>query len=214
MSDVASRLRSQKRSWAHPGSSHDRLVRTALFVLPISIGVLGAFLVMAPLLMGGDVSFVLDKNKVDLASERLLVNAAEYRGQDQRGRPFHLHAGSAVQQSSAEPIVRLNDLAAEIRLEDGPASLKADRGQYDINTQRVAVNGPIRFEAADGYTLNTNDATIDLKSRQLQSGGRVSGNTPTGVFSADRLNADLEQRTVSLKGNARLRIVPGRANRQ
>jgi lipopolysaccharide export system protein LptC len=42
----------------------------------------------------------------------------------------------------------------------------------------------------------------------------VTGNTPTGVFSANKLTADLESRTVSLEGNARLRIVPSRANRR
>jgi lipopolysaccharide export system protein LptC len=214
LSEVALRLRSQRRSWAHPGSSHDRMVRLSLVVLPLGIGVLAAFLVTAPLLMGGDVSFVLDKNKVDVAQERLRIESAEYRGADANGRAFHLHAGSAIQRSSAEPVVQLNDLSAEIRLEEGPASIRADRGHYDLNSQRVAVEGPLRFQTADGYTLNTHDATVDLKSRKLQSGGAVSGNTPTGTFSANRLTADLERRTVSLDGNARLRIVPQRANRR
>ena len=207
-------MRSQRRSWAHPGSSHDRMVRLSLVALPIGIGVLAAFLVTAPLLMGGDVSFVLDKNKVDIAPERLRIESAEYRGADTRGRPFHLHAGSAIQRSSAEPVVQLNDLSAEIRLEEGPASIRADRGHYDLNSQQVAVDGPLRFQTSDGYTLNTHDATVDLKTRRLQSGGAVSGNTPTGTFSANRLSADLERRTVSLDGNARLRIVPQRANRR
>jgi len=214
MSDVAARLRSQKRGWAHPGSSHDRVVRTGLVVLPMGIGVLGAFLVISPLLMGGDVSFVLDKNKVDISPERLRIDAAEYRGSDEKGRPFHLHAGSALQRSSAEPIVRLNDLAAEIRLDDGPASIKADSGHYNMTSERVAIDGPLKFQTADGYVLNTNNATVDLKTRKLESGGAVTGNTPSGVFSANKLTADLESRTVSLEGRARLRIQPRGAKRQ
>ena len=214
MSEIAARLRSQRRAWAHSGSSHDRILRLLLIVLPIGIAVLGAFLVVAPLLMGGDVSFVLDKNKVDIAQERLRIEAAEYRGADAKGRPFHLHAGSAVQRSSAEPIVQLNDLTAEIRLAEGPASIRADRGHYNLNSQRVAVDGPLRFQTSDGYLLNTHDAVVDLKTRQLQSGGAVTGNTPMGTFSGNQLSADLEKRTVSLDGNARLRIVPQRANRR
>ena len=185
MSEVAARLRSQKRSWAHPGSGHDRLVRISLLFLPVGIGVLSAFLVLAPLVTGGDVSFVLDKNKVDMASERLRTEAAEYRGEDAKGQAFRLHAGSAVQRSSAEPIVQLRDLSAEIALPEGPASLKADRGHYDMEKERVAVDGPIKFQTADGYTLDTHDASVDLKTRRMQSGGAVSGRTPTGVFSAD-----------------------------
>ena len=214
MSDVAIRLRSQKRAWAHPGSSHDRLVRTALWILPAGIGVLSAFLVLAPLLTGGDVSFVLDKNRVEIAGERLRIEAAEYRGEDAKGQPFRLHAGSAVQQSSAEPIVQLHDLSAEIKLPEGPAVLKADKGRYDLEKEQVAVEGPIKFRTSDGYALDTHDATLDLKTRRMVSGGAVSGSTPMGTFSGNKLTADLEQRTVRIDGNARLRIYPGRAKRQ
>ncbi|MDF7777480.1 LPS export ABC transporter periplasmic protein LptC [Sphingomonas sp. AOB5] len=214
MSEVAERLQSQRRSWAHPGSRHDTMVRTALYVLPAIIGVLAAFLVLSPLFAGGDVSFVLDKNKVDVASERLRIQAAEYRGQDAKGQPFKLNAGSAVQKDSSEPIVQLNDLSAEIVFPEGPANLRADKGRYDMQRDQVAVDGPISFRTSDGYTLDTHDATVDMKTRRMQSGGAVSGRTPMGVFSGNKLTADLEQRTVRIDGNARLRIYPNRAKRQ
>ncbi|MDR6851906.1 lipopolysaccharide export system protein LptC [Sphingomonas sp. BE123] len=213
MSEIAVQERSRRKRWARPGSSHDRIVRTLLAVLPAGIGVLGAFLVMAPLFMGGDVSFVLDKNKVDVAGERLRIQSARYRGADAKGQPFVLEAGSAVQKSSAEPVVELNDLSAAIRLSDGPARVEAERGRYDMQTEQVAVIGPIRFRAADGYRLDTRDSTIDLKSRQLTGTGNVAGNTPLGSFSGDRMTADLDKRTVKIEGNARLRIDPKRANR-
>lgn len=214
MSEVAVQVRSQKRAWAHPGGNHDRMVRLALWVLPAGIGVLGAFLVIAPLMTTGEMSFVLDKNRVEIAQERLRIDTADYRGQDAKGQPFRLHAGSAVQQSSAEPIVQLRDLSAEIKLPEGPASLKADQGRYDLEKEQVAVEGPIKFQTADGYTLDTHDATVDLKTRRMQSGGAVTGTTPMGTFSGNKLTADLERRTVSLDGNARLRIYPKRANRR
>lgn len=214
MSEIALRLQSQRRAWAHPGSSHDRVVRVALLVLPAAIGALTAVALFMPLFFGGDVSFVLDKNRVDVARERLRIQSAEYRGEDSKGQPFRLQAGSAVQKSSAEPIVQLNDLSAQIGLPEGPASLRADRGRYDMDKQQVAVDGPIRFETADGYTLDTHDATVDLRTRRMASGGAVSGKTPMGVFSGDRLTADLERRTVALSGNARLRIFPRQAKRR
>ena len=195
---------------ALPGSAHDRLVRTVNWVLPVLIGVLSAFLVMAPLTTGGDVSFVLDKNKVEVAKERLKIQAARYRGADSKGQPFELIAGSAIQKSSAEPIVRLQKLAADIQLGDGPASLVADLGGYNMDTEQVTVDGPISFRAPDGYTLDTRDATVDLKTRQMRSGGAVAGTVRQGTFSADRMDADLDSHTVTLTGNARLHITPGR----
>lgn len=208
MSEAAARGRSERQRWALPGGRHDRLVATANMALPVGIGVLAAFLVMAPLTMGGDASFVLDKDKVDIASERLKVQQAQYRGTDDKGQPFQIDAGSALQKSSAEPIVRLRDLAAAIRLSDGPARLTAPSGRYDMDRQQVGVDGPIALRAPDNYSLDTRNATVDLKTQRLRSTSGVTGTVRQGRFSGDQLDADLERRTVTLRGNARLRIDP------
>ena len=210
MSDVARRVRSARQVWALPGSAHDRLVSTLKIVLPIGIGVLGAFLVVAPLTATGDVSFVLDKHKVDVAHERLRIQAAQYRGQDGKGQPFTLDARQAVQKSSAEPVVQIGGLAASLTLADGPARVTANHGRYDMDSEQVAIDGPIAVDGPRGYTLRTQNATVDLKARTLASGAGVTGTVTQGAFSADRMRADLESRTVSLDGHAHLRIVPHR----
>ena len=208
MSEAAVSVRSARQIWAAPGSSHDRVIGVLRLALPVLIGVLAAFLVMMPLAGSGDVSFLLDKNKVEVAKERLRIQAATYRGEDGKGQPFQLTAGSAIQKSSAEPIVQLNQLAATILLADGPANLVAGHGRYNIDSQQVMLDGPLRFNATGGYQLDTNDATVDLKTRKMRSGGAVTGTVPQGTFSASRLTADLENHVVTLDGNARLRIVP------
>ena len=211
MPDPARRTRSARKQWAAPGSRHDRLVSVMRVVLPTGIGILSAFLVMAPLTAAGDVSFVLDKNKVEVAHERMKIQSARYRGQDTKGQPFELDAGSAIQRSSAEPVVQLRDLSAGIQLTDGPARVVAGQGHYDMDTQRVTLEGPIAVRAAGGYRLDTSNATVDLESRRMQSAGAVTGTVPQGTFRGDRMRADLEARTVTLDGNARLRFVPGGA---
>jgi lipopolysaccharide export system protein LptC len=212
MSEAVATLRTPRQIWALPGSSHDRIIGALRIALPVSIGVLAAFLVMAPLTTAGDVSFLVDKNKVEVAKERLRIQAATYRGEDGKGQPFALTASSAVQKSSAEPIVQLHQLAARIQLADGPAHFAANHGHYDMSSQQVTIDGPVRFIATGGYQLDTQDATIDLKTQQMRSGGNMAtGTVPQGNFSASRLNADLETHVVKLDGNARLRIVPRRS---
>ncbi len=208
MSEIAQRIRSERQVWAAPGGSHDRIVGITHWLFPVLIGVLAAFLVMAPLTMGGESSFLLDKNKVEVAKERLKIQQARYRGEDAKGQPFVLTAESAIQRSSAEPIVKLDRLAAAIRLADGPATIQANTGRYDMDAEQVHVDGAIAVRAAGGYTLDTHDATVDLKTRELRSDGAVTGTVPQGTFSANSLRADLEARTVSLDGNARLHIKP------
>lgn len=206
MSLQAEQQRDHRRLWALPGGSHDRLVTTLKAALPVAIGVLAAFLATAPFSGTSEVSFVLDKNKVEVARERMRVTEALYRGEDSKKQPFSLRAGSAVQKSSREPVVDLNDMSARILLSDGPAVLDARRGRYDMQTEKVAIDGPVQFQSAGGYRLTTRDVNIDLRKREMRSQGRVDGRMPIGTFTADHLEADLSERTVTLNGRARLRI--------
>lgn len=206
MSIQADQQRHARRDWARPGGRHDRLVARLKNWLPVFVGVLAALLVMAPFTGGDKVSFVLDKNKVEVAKERMRVSEALYRGEDSKGQPFSLRAGSAVQKSSREPIVDLDDMSARVLLSEGPAVLNARKGRYDMEKERVAVDGPVQFEAAGGYRLTTRDVGIDLKTRRMRSAGRVDGRIPIGTFSGDHLDADLGARTVTLNGRASLRI--------
>ena len=206
-----SSARSARQIWAMPHGSHDRLVARARVVLPMLIGVLGVALIAAPLTMHSEISFVLAKDNVALARERMRVTAAEYRGEDSNGQPFVLRAGSAVQVSSRDPVVRLRNLDAQIGLADGPARMHADSGRYDMDREIVRIDGPLAFTTADGYHLATRDVVVGLKSRRLASGGPVDGVMPLGSFSADRIAADLSTHVVTLNGRARLHIVQGGA---
>jgi lipopolysaccharide export system protein LptC len=209
MSEAALKERVRKQGWAAPGGLHDFLVRLLKIVLPTAIGVLLAYLALAPLQKGRDISFILDKNKVDVAKERMRVEAARYRGQDNKGRPFTIDASSAVQANSQQKIVDILGMSAEIGLDSGPATLRAGRGRYDIEAQKVDILGPIQLAAADGYRLATRDVAVDLSSQQLESRGAVEGTMPLGRFSANKLEADLPQKKVVLTGRARLHIKQG-----
>lgn len=211
MSEAAIVAASARRRWALPGSRHDLIVRATRVALPMGIGALVAFLSIAPLTIASDMSFVLDKNKVEVAKERMRATEALYRGEDDRGRPFSLRAGSAVQQSSADPVVRLSELSARIAMDEGPAVLQAGQARYNMDSEKVAVDGPVTFQSSDGYRLATRDVDVDLKTRQLASRGSVEGRMPIGTFSGARLSADLNARVVRLEGGARLRIVQGAA---
>jgi lipopolysaccharide export system protein LptC len=209
MSEAAVKERVRKQGWAAPGGAHDFLVRLLKILLPTAIGVLLAYLALAPLQKGRDISFILDKNKVDVAKERMRVEAARYRGQDNKGRPFTIDASSAVQANSQQKIVDILGMSAEIGLDSGPATLRAGRGRYDIEAQKVDILGPIQLAAADGYRLATRDVAVDLSSQQLESRGAVEGTMPLGRFSANKLEADLPQKKVVLTGRARLHIKQG-----
>jgi len=209
MTDKADRIRQRRRAFASPGSPLDRTVRLLAVALPALVGAIAAAMLIAPLSPRGEVSFLLDRNKVATANDRLRVDDAMYRGLDQRGRPFSVAAGEAVQTSARVPVVQMEELIARWLLDDGPAVLTAPAGRYEIDNQVLDVDGPVRFTAAGGYAILARNVEVDLPSRELVGSGGVEGEIPAGTFSADRILADLNGRTITLDGNARLRMVPG-----
>jgi lipopolysaccharide export system protein LptC len=209
MSEAADRKHEKMRHWAEPGSRHDVVIRAVKYGLPVLIVGLVFMLAIAPFDRRGDVSFILDKNEVEQARERMRVEQARYTGEDNKGQRFLIIADRAVQQSSNVPVVTIEGVRARLNLARGPLSIAALKGRYDLEQEMVVVDGPVRVVGPDGYRLATRDVTVNLDNRTMQSKGAVSGEMPLGRFQAGSLNADLDERTVRLNGGVRLKIVQG-----
>jgi lipopolysaccharide export system protein LptC len=207
MADAAATRR--KQVWAVPGSAHDRVVRWSKVLLPAAVGILIAVLALAPLGKKGDVSFILDKKKVENAHERMRVEEARYTGTDDKGQKFLIIANNAIQPSSDVPVVSITGMFAQLEQQPAPLQLGANKGRYNLDTQTILIDGPVRVTGGDGYQLATRDVTVDMKQRQMKSAGPVSGAMRLGEFEAGQLKADLNSRTVVLDGGARLKIVQG-----
>jgi lipopolysaccharide export system protein LptC len=209
VSEAARRDLALKRHWAVPGSRHDRIVRATKFVLPILIVGLLLMLAIAPFDKRDDSSFILDKNKVDAAQERMRVEAARYTGTDDKGQKFSINADRAIQPTSDRPIVDIEGMRAMLALERGPLSIIALKGRYNLDEQKITIDGPVRVAGPDGYRLETRDVGVDLKRRNLASRGRVTGEMRLGRFEAGRMTADLATHEVVLTDKVRLNIRQG-----
>src|ERR1700755_2693004 len=125
MADAAARDREVKLRWAEPGSAHDRIVRWSKIALPSAVGVLIAVLALAPLDKHGDVSFILDKKKVENAPEHLRLETAHYTGTDDKGQNCQIVANRALQRSANVPIVDIQGVMASLGLANGPMTIAA-----------------------------------------------------------------------------------------
>jgi lipopolysaccharide export system protein LptC len=209
MAEAAARKRFAKPRWAEPGSAHDRLVRWSKVALPAAVGVLFAILAVAPLEKKGDVSFILDKKKVQSAPESMRVEAARYTGTDNKGQLFQIVANRAIQPSSDTPLVNISGMFARLNQQQGPVLIQANQGRYNLDSHQVAIDGPVNVTGADGFRLNTSNVLVNLDDRQLASQGPAEGATRLGQFRANHIRADLNDHTVVLDGGARLKIVQG-----
>jgi lipopolysaccharide export system protein LptC len=209
MAEAAARTRGTDPRWAEPGSAHDRLVRRAKVILPAAVGVLFVILALAPLDKKGDVSFILDKKKVQSAPERMRVEQARYTGTDNKGQLFELVANRAVQRTSDTPLVDIDGMFARLNQQQGPVLIQANQGRYNLDTHQVAIVGPVNVTGANGFRLNTSNVSVNMDDRQLASQGPAEGATRLGQFRANHISANLNDHTVVLDGGARLKIVQG-----
>ena len=203
---------SRRQRAALPGSTKDKVFGVLKVVLPVAaVAVLGT-IVIWPLAAAQEFSFLLDKDKVEMAKERLRIDDALYRGETARGEAFVISAGGAVQRSSAVQIVELTMLKAKLAREDGPATVVAPAGRYFMATDMLQINGPVRLDSAAGYSLDSSTVDIDLNRRTVVTTKPVTGVMPLGTFRANSLTGDIQGRNIVLDGGVHLRI-NGRAGK-
>ena len=152
MSEAAIRTRDVKRHWAEPGGRHDRVVKLAKFGLPVVVLGLVAILVISPFDQRDDVSFILDKNGVDKATERMRIEQARYAGEDNKGNKFVITANRAIQQSSDVPVVAIEGMKAELGLSQGPLLIVANAAITTSTTRWWQIDGQVRVTGGDGYS--------------------------------------------------------------
>ncbi len=210
LTTLAEATRDRRRRFAAPGGSHDHVIAVLGKALPAMVGLVAAVMVLTPLSPRGEVSFLLDRHKVAMTDNRIAVDRATYRGNDNDGRPFEVSAGHALQRSPTVPVIAMQGLAAKLQLQDGPASVAAPTADYDYSADKLVSRHPLTFTAADGYRMTMSNVTIDLKTHMAMGSGGVQGTLPAGSFTADQASADLGERTIALAGHARMRMTPGK----
>ncbi len=208
MSTAARQLAKDRRAWALPGSRWDRMTKILRRAFPVAAALILLAGLIWPLTQDREFSFILSKDRVEMAGDRMRLDQAVYRGEDSRGRPFMIRAESGLQQSSADPKVALIALRAQIEMDDGLATVTSPKGIYDLEKERLIVSGPVRINRPSGYRVVTSDVIVDIPSRTVRSNERVVGAVPLGTFAADTLAIDVETRTLVLEGNTKMRINP------
>ena len=203
---------SRRQRSALPGSPRDRVFGVLKVALPAAALAVLATIVIWPLAKVQEFSFLLAKDNVAMATERLRLDRAVYRGETAKGEAFVISAGSAVQRSSAAPVVELKSLTAKLAMADGPATVIAPAGRYFLETDKLQISGPVTLDSAAGYSVDSATVDIDLNSRAVTTEAAVTGKLPIGSFRAGRLSADIQGRKMVLYDGVHLRIY-GRAGR-
>jgi lipopolysaccharide export system protein LptC len=193
---------------ALPGGGYDRMVTMLRWLLPALALILLGLITIWPLTSAQEFSFLVAKDKVALSPDRMRIDNAVYRGETKAGKPFEIRAADAVQHSSSVPVVQLTRLSAFLADTDGPASVTAPTGRYEMDNDLLVVNGPVRVDSAAGYTLDAGEITVSLLDSTVKTNKPVTGTLPIGTFSGDSMHADINGHIVTIDGHVRLHIQP------
>ena len=131
----------------------------------------------------------------DVAAGRLLVghglglpeagqlSDASYHGVDQRGRPYTMTATTAREVTAQR--VDLTDPKGDILLEGNRwLMVQGRQGVYMQHIGSLDLSGDVQLYRDDGTTMQTDTATLDLKSGAASGADRVHAEGPFGVLDA------------------------------
>lgn len=206
-------LRGARQRAVTPGGPLDKIIGVLLRVLPMAIGILVAVMIITPLSPRGEVSFLLDRNKVGVIGERARVDNALYRGEDDKGRPFSIKAGEAVQKSSRNKVVRLSDMDVRAIFDEGPTHIQSSDANYyfsgDPYVQMFGVSANI--VTRDGPSiLTTDEANYFLKKNVLRVPGEFKLRTGDGYdVIANNAAFFVDTKRLSVPGSIRVRTADG-----
>jgi lipopolysaccharide export system protein LptC len=167
------------RETLHQARRYSSFVRFMKRILPL------AALVLAIAVIGYAVQ-PRDTGQMALTFERMgaiendlaMINP-RLTGTDDNGLPFVVTASSALQLGPESERVQLENVNADLVLEDGTElNVIAAQGVIDNQTQTLDFYGGIELTTGDGYTAETETARADLRQ------GIVHGESPIAARGA------------------------------
>lgn len=191
-----------------PGSPLDRRIAFLKRAFPATAAGLLVLVLGLTFAQTNELSFMVSRERVQPANERIRAENSVYRGVDETGRPFTVRAGSAVQRSAAVAEIELQTLSATIALETGAATVTAPAGRFALDQSVLTVSGPVDARQA-GFQVTGGIVAVDLARGTAASDRPVVGSIPIGSFRAGGLRSDLRTQSLTLIGGVRLRVPAG-----
>ncbi len=185
------------------------LIKYSLVGVALSLVVL---VVAWPRLMAGGESFMPSFAKLGPEDFQLRMVNARYMGTDARDRPFVITAELAVQDPSDPWRVALQQLQADITMQDGTwLSLTADKGQYHQRRQQLRLDGGISIFSDLGYELQAQDVEVDLAAGRAASALPIRGQGPFGLLRAQNFEITEFGDVIRFGGGVKMTLYPGEA---
>jgi lipopolysaccharide export system protein LptC len=172
---------------AAPGL-YSRIVAILKFALPlVALGMLASiFLVQTDDTLGG---VVFSQGDVEALGDGLRISNPVFTGTTRGEDRFRFTAAQVVPDAAPPERAAITELAGTIELANGPTvTLSASEGDLDIPTERLDMRGEVEIETSDGYRIDADKATLDLRAGAFVAGDRVLSRGPLGTITSGSLH--------------------------
>jgi lipopolysaccharide export system protein LptC len=192
---------------------HSRAVRILRRVLPVfALGVLAAYFISTRLNVAvGDVTASIDGMQVTDGNLRMLNPTL--KGADKKNGKYVVNAEYADQDVKNPKIVKLHAIKADLSTASGGWSrMKAVRGVFDTQAERLVMYDRITLATSGGVTGELKSASVDMKTQTLRSHRPVSFVLSNGTVRANALTLRSRDNTLVFRGKVAVHLVKGQGN--
>ncbi len=153
---------------------------------------------------------VFSPGDVKALGEGLRISNPTFTGTTRGDDRFRFTADLVVPDAAPPERAAITRPAGTVDMKNGPTvTVAAAQGDLDVPTQRLDLSGKVRIETSDGYRIDSDTATIDLRSGAFVAGDAVTSRGPLGTITSQSLHvapaaADGDARRFSFAGGVRL----------
>jgi lipopolysaccharide export system protein LptC len=195
------------RTTVSDAQQYTRFVGIMKRVLLFAVGMLILAVVVYSLLPRGEEKLQFTVTDIAKIQNDLTMVKPKLTGSDSDGNPFVITADTAVQLGRNVRRARLNNVEADMTLQNGGwINATASRGLLDVDKRTIALNGNIEVFSDQGYELHTDLANVDLNTGLVRGDHPVTGQGPLGTLRADKFTVHRNQKQVQLFGNVHMTI--------
>ncbi|MDX1922079.1 MAG: LPS export ABC transporter periplasmic protein LptC [Alphaproteobacteria bacterium] len=183
---------------------YSRIVGSLKLILPISAACILLVLVVLPNVNGSNV-----EPKKLTAMDAAMV-APVYTSHDAQNRPYEVKADTARQQPNAAGVTDLSNPKARIDLDNGKTLDAEGKGaQYNEKSGTLNVQKGIVLRHSDGTTFTTEEAHIDMNSKNAEGNKPVTLQGNFGEVKGEGFKAIDGGKTIIFTGQTSAKLKMG-----
>lgn len=150
---------------------------------------------------GGGISFT--EGDMEALGEGMSVTSPILTGTSESNDRFRFTAERVVPDAAPPTRADMTRVAGEIDFDRGTTMrVSAPVAAFDLESQRIALGGPVLIDTSDGYAMRAEAMDLDLARGVLEAGQSVTASGPLGEITSGTLRIEPGSSSGSSAGDA------------